>query len=110
MNASSQSLSGSTADTEITAELPALDIAAYQARYGQDPLSNTDTWVTATLNTAVLPQLGQPATESPSESSVPSAQSANLAAKLEVELKSLANNLTELETRLAAKGARLTMI
>jgi chromosome segregation ATPase len=110
MNASSQSLSGSTADTEITAELPALDIAAYEARYGQDPLSNTDTWATATLNTAVLPQLGQSATESPTESSVASAQSANLAAKLEVELKSLANNLTELETRLAAKGERLTMI
>ncbi len=109
MNASSQSLSGSTADTEITAELPALDIAAYEARYGQDPLSNTDTWVTSTLNTAVLPQLGQPATESPTEASV-SMQSANLAAKLEVELKSLANNLTELETRLAAKGERLTMI
>ena len=111
MNASSKSFSSGATDAEITAELPVLDVAAYEARHGQDPLSNTDTWATPTLNTALLPQLGQQhAAEEPEPSAPAATQSAGLAGKLEVELKALASNLAELETRLAAKGERLTMI
>ncbi len=110
MNASSHSFTGNAADAEITAELPVLDIAAYEARHGQDPLSSTDTWASPTQNTAVLPQLNHPAADAAAEPAAPPSQSAGLAAKLEVELKSLASNLAELETRLAAKGERLTMI
>lgn len=110
MNASSKSFSSGTADTEITAELPVLDVAAYEARHGHDPLSSTDTWSSPTLNTALLPQLGHPVAEEEPESTAATIQSAGLAAKLEVELHSLASNLSELETRLAAKGERLTMI
>ncbi|MEJ0006072.1 MAG: FHA domain-containing protein [Steroidobacteraceae bacterium] len=110
MNASTNSFTSTAADAEITAELPALDIAAYEARHGHDPLSSTDTWSSPTLNTAILPQLNPLAPETAPEPTATATQSASLAAKLEVELKSLASNLTELETRLAAKGERLTMI
>lgn len=106
MNASSQSLPGSAADAEITAELPVLDVAAYEARQGHDPLSSTDTWSSPSINTAVLPHLSS---QSEAET-VASATSATMASKLEGELRSLASNLTELETRLAAKGERLTAI
>ncbi len=108
MNASSRSIPGSSSEEEVTAELPVLDIAAYEARQAQDPLSNTDTWATPTLNTAVLAQLGTAETGSqPAPSAAPAAA---LASKLEVELRSLASNLSELETRLAAKGERITVI
>src|SRR5665213_4361045 len=108
MNASSRSFPGSSSEEEVTAELPVLDIAAYEARQAQDPLSNTDTWATPTLNTAILQQLGT--AETASQPAPPMAPSAALASKLEVELRSLASNLSELETRLAAKGERITVI
>jgi chromosome segregation ATPase len=106
MNASSKSFSNNSttsSDSEVTAELPVLDVAAYEARHGQDPLSSTDTWASPTLNTAVLPNLANLA---PDEPVVP----ATVSAKLESELRSLASNLAELETRLAAKGERLAII
>jgi chromosome segregation ATPase len=106
MNASSKSFSGGSADAEITAELPVLDVAAYEARHGQDPLSSTDTWSSPTLNTAILPQQAGAVAESAPEPTLP----ANLSARLETELRSLASNLSELETRLAAKGERLAII
>src|SRR5580658_10345917 len=112
MNASSHSLPDSAADAEVTAELPVLDIAAYEARQAQDPLSNTDTWATPTMSTAVLPQppiLGADAAPDPTATATAPAM-AIPASKLEVELRSLASSLAELETRLAAKGERLTII
>jgi len=108
MNASSRSFPGSSSEEEVTAELPVLDLAAYEARQAQDPLSNTDTWATPTLNTAILPQLGT--AETGSQPAPPMAPSAGLASKLEMELRALADNLAELETRLAAKGERITVI
>jgi chromosome segregation ATPase len=110
MNASSQSFPDSAADAEVTAELPVLDIAAYEARHGQDPLSSTDTWAAPTMSTAILPQPPNLAAEAVPESAAPAPASAMLASKLEVELRSLASSLSELETRLAAKGERLTII
>jgi chromosome segregation ATPase len=109
MNASSKSFSSGTsstaADSEITAELPVLDVAAYEARHGHDPLSSTDTWASPTLNTAVMPQLSNVPEVAPE--AVPSV---TVSARIESELKALAGNLAELETRLAAKGERLTII
>jgi chromosome segregation ATPase len=110
MNASSQSFPDSSADAEITAELPVLDVAAYEARHGNDPLANTDTWASSTQNTAVLPQVGVVVADATHESAQSATLSANMAEKLEAELKSLASNLKELETRLAAKGERLLII
>lgn len=106
MNASSPSFPGGSANEETTAELPVLDVAAYEARQGQDPMSSTDTWASPTLNTAILPQLP---TLAPDPAPAP-VQQANLSAKLETELRSLASNLAELESRLAAKGERLAAI
>jgi chromosome segregation ATPase len=108
MNASSKSFSGTSttsSDSEVTAELPVLDVAAYEARHGHDPLSSTDTWASPTTNTALMPQLANPAEAAPEP--VPSV---TVSAKIESELKSLASNLAELETRLAAKGERLAII
>jgi chromosome segregation ATPase len=108
MNASSKSFSGTSttsADSEITAELPVLDVAAYEARHGHDPLSSTDTWASPTMNTALLPQLAN------LSDAVPEVMpSVTVSARIESELKSLAGNLAELETRLAAKGERLAII
>jgi hypothetical protein len=115
MNASSKSMSSNSGDGEVTAELPVLDLAAYEARHGHDPLSNTDTWqaptlsaASTTLNTAILPNLANaaPDHETPQSKNL----SANLASKIEGELRALASNLEELETRLAAKGERLAII
>ena len=104
MNASSQSYSGGSADAEITAELPVLDVAAYDAQH--DPLSSTDTWAAPTLSTAIAPPLAQLAPDTAPQAEQP----ATVASRLEAELKSLASNLSELETRLAAKGERLKVI
>src|SRR5678816_834153 len=41
-------------DTDATAELPVLDVAAYEATL-DDPISNTDTWVAPTAVTALDP-------------------------------------------------------
>ena len=38
-------------DTDATAELPVLDVAAYEATL-DDPISNTDTWVAPTAVSA----------------------------------------------------------
>jgi FHA domain len=110
MNASSQSFPDSSADAEVTAELPVLDIAAYEARHGQDPLSSTDTWAAPTLSTAILPQPPNLAAEALADPTGSTLAAAIPASKLEVELRSLASSLAELETRLAAKGERLTII
>jgi chromosome segregation ATPase len=108
MNASSQSFPNS-ADAEITAELPVLDVAAYEARHANDPLSSTDTWASPTLNSAT-PAQAAPVSDATPELAPSAPLPANVAAKLEAELKSLASNLKELETRLAAKGERLVII
>ncbi|HEX3835787.1 MAG TPA: FHA domain-containing protein [Steroidobacteraceae bacterium] len=108
MNASSQSFPHSPADAETTAELPVLDIAAYEARHAQDPLSSTDTWATPTMSPAMLAQPN--VADAAAEASGSTSASAVLTSKLEVELRSLASSLSELETRLAAKGERLAII
>src|ERR1700733_9619197 len=105
MSARSKSFSGSPVDAEATAELPVLDIAAHEARHGHDPLSRTDSWAAPTVSLAIPPQLANLAPELTAEP-----QTSPAAAKLEGELRAIASNLAELETRLAAKGERLTII
>ena len=105
MSARSKSFSGTPVDAETTAELPVLDIAAHEARHGYDPLSRTDSWAAPTVSLAVPPQLASLVPELTAEP-----QTSPAAAKLEGELRAIASNLAELETRLAAKGERLTII
>ena len=55
------SASPSDVDNEATAELPVLDVAAYESSLN-DPISHTDTWV---LPTGVLTQAVQATAELP---------------------------------------------
>src|SRR3984885_2540897 len=97
MSARSKSFSGSPVDAETTAELPVLDVAAHEARHGHD-LSRTDTWAAPTASLPIPPQLANLAPELSAEP-----QTSPTAAKLEGELRAIARNLAELETRLASK-------
>jgi chromosome segregation ATPase len=80
-------------DLETTAELPVLDVASYEAARS----SNTDTWVAPS-----------PLARETPEESVPAKPPA--AAKLEVSLHALSDNLREVEERLKRKGERLAEI
>ncbi len=88
-------LNADAADLETTAELPVLEMAAYEAAHPE--LGVTDTWV--------APQPG--ALRSP-----PAAGEASLEQhrRLEDDLRMLAANLRELEERLGHKGERLAAI
>ena len=80
-------------DLETTAELPVLDVASYEAARS----SNTDTWVAPS-----------PLARETPEESAPAKPPA--AAKLEVSLHALSDNLREVEERLKRKGERLAEI
>jgi hypothetical protein len=51
--------SSTDVDTEATAELPVLDVAAYEATL-DDPISSTDTWAAPTAVTALDPSMDGP--------------------------------------------------
>jgi chromosome segregation ATPase len=108
-------------DLETTAELPVLDVAAYEATgVAEGRTGNTDTW------SIPSPGISEPASSSKAAGPVPLtsvATSATAAApavaspaaddrrtSLEVNLHALSNNLREVEERLRNKGARLTEI
>ena len=80
-------------DIETTAELPVLDVASYEAAHS----NNTDTWVAPSPLARETPEEAPPAK--------PAA-----AAKLEVSLHALSDNLREVEERLKRKGERLAEI
>ena len=80
-------------DIETTAELPVLDVASYEAARS----NNTDTWVAPSPLARETPEESPPAK--------PPA-----AAKLEVSLHALSDNLREVEERLKRKGERLAEI
>ena len=99
MSVQRQSVPPTDADLETTAELPVLDVAAYEAALTDERSGSTDTWH--------LPALSPQAV---------AAAAANLAAppvaderslQLEVDLRSLSENLRDVEDRLSRKGERL---
>ena len=124
-------------DLETTAELPVLDVAAYEAATAEERLVNTDTWIIqsplageskeAASTTAALPAMG-----APPAAAVGIAAPAGVAdesraladrrphddrrthdekrAHLEAGLHSLSDNLREVEERLKRKGERLAEI
>ena len=98
-------------DLEITAELPVLDVAAYEAAAAEQRTGNTDTWI--------IPASARPdamAEAAPSVSSAPAAATPapvvtdEKRTQLEVSLHALSDNLREVEERLKHKGERLTEI
>ncbi len=114
MNTQSQPVSPSSPDLEATAELPALDLQGYEAGGlqrelgsqrapgNQGELSSTDTWVVPG------PAGVRPAGVRPAKSEERSFLEQRT--RLEDDLKSLATNLRELETRLGARDARVSAV
>ena len=82
-------------DLETTAELPVLDVAAYEAQHA-DRLSSTDTWATP----------APPASPARADDA-PITQHRN---RVEDDLRALSVSLREFEERLALKGARLNAL
>jgi chromosome segregation ATPase len=98
-------------DLEITAELPVLDVAAYEAAAAEARTGNTDTWI---IPASALPDaVAEVAPSVPN--AVPAAHAAPVVGdekrtQLEVSLHALSDNLREVEERLKRKGERLTEI
>jgi len=98
-------------DLETTAELPVLDVAAYEAAATEGRSGSTDTWIIPspaalpepTAETALEPNITVPATAL-------AAAADEKRTHLEVSLHALSDNLREVEERLKNKGARLSEI
>src|SRR5689334_15985842 len=87
------------ADLETTAELPVLDVAAYETAVKEERSGSTDTWHMP----AVTAQAAQAA------AAAVAAQSAaeDRSLQLETDLRALSENLRDVEERLTRKGERL---
>ena len=92
---------GAASDLETTAELPVLDVAAYEAAVTEERSGSTDTWHMPALNTQAL----QAATAPSSSAAVAAAVDRSL--QLETDLRALAENLRDVEERLTRRGERL---
>jgi chromosome segregation ATPase len=88
-------------DLETTAELPVLDVAAYEAAAGEN-LSNTDTWIALAPKPQELAESVRPG--------VAPTGTDDKRSQLEVSLHALSDNLREVEERLQRKGERLAEI
>jgi chromosome segregation ATPase len=120
-------------DLETTAELPVLDVAAYEAATTEERLVNTDTWlIQSPLARESKEAPTAPVASTPSVAAVGAAAPASVAdesrapddrrlhddrrthdekrAHLEASLHSLSDNLREVEERLKRKGERLAEI
>jgi len=89
-------------DLEITAELPVLDVAAYEAAAAEGRAGNTDTWI---IPASALPDAVAEA--APAAAPVVTEEKRT---QLEVTLHALSDDLREVEERLKRKGERLTEI
>src|SRR5579862_5881196 len=112
-----QSSPSEEADLEVTAELPVLDVAAYEANaasaaaatathgvavnrsHERDPLSATDTW-----------HIPPPALRKAATSEAANTVIDENRARLEVNLQALSATLRDVEERLTRKGERLIEI
>jgi chromosome segregation ATPase len=89
-------------DLETTAELPVLDVAAYEAAAAAEGRSgNTDTWIIPSVPDSVAE--AAPSAPGPAISDEKRTQ-------LEVSLHALSNDLRDVEERLKRKGERLVEI
>jgi chromosome segregation ATPase len=86
------------ADIESTAELPVLDVAAYESALTEEPGNSTDTWhMPALSHSAAAPAAGGPPVASPVDRTM----------QLEIDLRALSASLRDVEERLTRKGERL---
>ena len=98
MSVQRQSVPSKDADLETTAELPVLDVAAYEAAVTEERSGNTDTWHVPALNA----QAAQAAVVSSGTAAVAAAEDRSL--QLETDLRSLAENLRDVEERLTRRA------
>ncbi len=94
MSVQRQSVPSSEGDLESTAELPVLDVAAYEAARGEERSGSTDTWIMPTAARA-------------SAAALVTAAAQEHGTQLEVDLRSLSESLRDVEGRLTRKGERL---
>jgi chromosome segregation ATPase len=102
MSVQHQSLPPKDADLETTAELPVLDVAAYEAAVASERSGSTDTWHMPALSSATALAA---AASSAAANVPPVADERSL--QLENDLRSLSENLRDVEERLTRKGERL---
>jgi chromosome segregation ATPase len=95
-------------DLEVTAELPVLDVAAYEAAAAEARTGNTDTWI---IPASALPDAVTEVAQS-GHTAAPAAPVVrdDKRSQLEVSLRALSDDLREVEDRLKRKGERLTEI
>ena len=98
MSVQRQSVPPKDPDLETTAELPVLDVAAYEAAVTEERSGSTDTWHMPALNV-------QAAAAASGGAAVAPAQDRSL--QLETDLRALAENLRDVEERLTRRGERL---
>ena len=106
-------------DLETTAELPVLDVAAYEASTVEGRTGNTDTWIIPSSAAppeptaeavAYEPNITIPASALAAAPVAPVAGTDDKRTHLEVSLHALSDNLREVEERLKRKGERLSEI
>jgi chromosome segregation ATPase len=100
MSVQRKSIPPSEADLESTAELPVLDVAAYEATMTAQQATSTDTWV---IPASALPSAPTLAAARPGAGEDQRIQ-------IEADLSALAANLREVEEQLTSKGKRLVQI
>ena len=88
------------ADIEITAELPVLDVAAYESAMTEEKASGTDTWHLPALSVNTPTGLA-------STAPAPAAPPVDRTMQLEIDLRALSASLRDVEERLTRKGERL---
>ena len=91
-------------DLEITAELPVLDVAAYEAA-AEERSGSTDTWI---MPPSALPEPSHEAVGSGTGAAAPATDEKR--SQVEVSLHALSENLRQVEERLKRKGERLAEI
>jgi hypothetical protein len=91
-------------DLETTAELPVLDVAAYEAAVTEERSGSTDTWHMPAFN-AQAAQAAVAAAAASGAAAVAAAEDRSL--QLETDLRALAENLRDVEERLTRRGERL---
>src|SRR5690349_11263836 len=85
------------ADLETTAELPVLDVAAYESALAEERSGSTDTWHMPALSASAAAAAAAPAAAVPDDRSM----------QLEIDLRALSESLRDVEGRLTRKGERL---
>ena len=96
------------ADVETTAELPVLDVAAYEAALSEERSGSTDTWhLPALQSSAAGHAAAAVSAHAAATPGTPASTPVDRTMQLEIDLRSLSESLRDVEERLTRKGERL---